>query len=131
MLKPSSSDVVSRTWSSSFSSSRFLKMRMFVCLSLIIQIASSIVNLRILGNLIAGYGCIFRICTSPFASSASFTPDLSNIMLDSSGVMNLKACAANPTITSCNLLSSEIIPFRTMGTASMMPFNAREQSPVL
>jgi len=108
-LKLSSSDVVSKTPSNTTSIPIPLKLSMFSDLSFIIQTANSITNLLILGTLVGGYWCFLRIWTSLFASWASVIPAFSNTMLDSCLVMYLKTFAANPTITSCILFSSDII----------------------
>lgn len=113
ILKLSSSAVVSKTFSSTISISRSLNIHTFVALSLIIHITNSMANLLILGVLIGGYWCFFRIWTNLLANPASVIPALSNMILASSEVMNLKTCAASPTITSCSLFSSDMIAWST------------------
>lgn len=61
MLKLSSSEVVSKTASSSIAIPNSSKKCMFSLFSFIIQIAISITNRRICGVLVGGFLCFFRI----------------------------------------------------------------------
>lgn len=113
ILKLSSSEVLSVTFSSSLSIPNSLKIRIFVLLALIIHMANSITNLLILGTLMGGHGYFFKMWTSVLANSSSWIPTLTNIVVDSSEVINLKTRAASPTITSCNLPSCVKIALST------------------
>lgn len=109
ILKLSSSEVVSKTASSSFAMPNSSKNCMFSVFSLIIQIAISITNRRICGVLVAGFLCFFRIWTNVAANSACVVPALSNVMAASWDVVNFKIWTANPIITSCSFWSSALI----------------------